>query len=517
MNARDGSPISRALGWLPVALVLLALLPPLLKLPAAAQFATAILTYPFQVDDSEGVVLSEAQWLARGVDPYQPARADFFTAAPYTPVFTAINALAFAVGPFTFKVGRGIAFLATLLIAVALAALVRRGTGNQALALWAGLTTLTINLVGVWAVRARPDHLALAFNLAGVALVYWRWQSLGGLEGAGHGGIARGEWRLLWAVAGCCALGFFTKQTLLAAPVAIGVCLIARRWRLGITFGLLYGALVLLPFGLLTLVTRGGFYQHIVAFHSSWAWHDFWRLWEPFVVRYWPLLIAAVGLPLVAVVGAFRGDRGLTRLRDDRDLLPAVYLGTAAFFGLGAGTHGGNHNHFVETVVVAVWCAALLAGRGLASPRWRVVAGVAMLALAVALGLEARFGATNWLARDFRAPLPAEREGWGNVAAFVTNDPGPVYADNVGLLLVAGQEVRYTDPFSLAYATRTGQWDDRELVARVRRGEFSLIALRYDVFGVEGPPDDLTEGLYEAIRARYRVVERNVVVLYAPR
>jgi hypothetical protein len=517
MSARGGTVASRALGWLPVALLLVALVPPLLKLPAVADFAQAILTYPFQVDDSEGVVLSEAQWLARGVDPYQPARPDFFTAAPYTPIYTAINALAFAAGPFTFKIGRGIAFLATLMIAAGIAALVRRGTGNWALALWAGLTTLTINLVGVWAVRARPDHLALACNLAGVGLVYWRWEELATADGAGRWGIGREEWRLLWAVAGCCALGFFTKQTLLAAPVAIGLCLLVRRWRLGIAFGLLYGVLVVLPFGLLTLVTHGGFYQHIIAFHSSWSWHDFWRLWEPFVVRYWPLLVAAIGLPLAVVLAALRGDRTLASLRADRDLLPAVYFGTAAFFGLGAGTHGGNHNHFVETVVVAIWCAALLVGRGLMSPRWRVVAGIVLLALSIALGLEARFGATNWLARDFRTPLTAEREGWANVAAFVTNDPGPVYADNVGLLLVAGKEVRYTDPFSLAYATRTGQWDDRELVARVLQGEFSLIALRYDVFSVDGPPDDLTEGLYEAIRARYRVIERNVVVVYAPR
>ncbi|MFN8537184.1 MAG: hypothetical protein U0232_06865 [Thermomicrobiales bacterium] len=233
MNARDGSPVSRALGWLPVALLLLALLPPLLKLPAAAQFATAILGYPFQVDDSEGVVLSEAQWLARGVDPYQPARADFFTAAPYTPIFTALNALAFAVGPFTFKVGRGIAFLATLLIAATLAALVRRGGGGWLLALWAGLTTLTINLVGVWAVRARPDHLALAFNLAGVALVYWRWEDAGGRKGRGAGGSGAGSGGCSGRWRGAARSGSSRSRRCWPRRWLIGICLLVRRWQRG--------------------------------------------------------------------------------------------------------------------------------------------------------------------------------------------------------------------------------------------------------------------------------------------
>ena len=534
MSTAGGFATSRAIRGLLTLLLLAALVPPLLKLPAAGEFAAAILSYPFQVDDSEGVVLSEAQWLARGVDPYQRARPDFFTAAPYTPIYTVLNALAFAVGPFTFKVGRGIAFLATLAVAAGIGAIVRRRTGNWALAGWATLTVLTLNLVSVWSVRARPDHLALAFNLAGAALVFWRWDRLGGgpqpagvdgplnppFRGTLIGwrrGIGRDRWRTIWVVAGLCALGCYTKQTLLAAPVAIGICLLVRGWRLGIAFGLVYGALVVVPFALLDLLTRGGFYQHIVAFHSSWSWHDFWLLWEPFGRRYWPLLLAALGLPLAVGLKAIRSGRLVATLRVDRDLLPAVYLGTALFFGLGAGTHGGNHNHFVETTVVAVWCAATLAGRWLAAPRWRVVAPLFLLTLSVALGLEARIAPTNALARDFRVPLPLEVEGWRNVAAFVTNDPGPVYADNVGLLLVAGKEVRYTDPFSLAFATRTGQWDDRELVARVERGEFSLIALRYDVFAAGGAPNDLTDGLYAAIIARYQVVERNVMILYAPR
>jgi hypothetical protein len=505
--------MTRPLHWFVLALLALALLPLLAKLPAASGYERAILTYPFQVDDSEGVILSEARWLARGVDPYQPARPDFFTAAPYTPIFLLLNAAAFATGPFTFKVGRGIALLATLAFAAGAGALAGWRTRKALLGLWAALAVLTPDLVAVWAVRARPDHLALACNLAGLAIIWLHWPAPASAKER-----RPRDWSALGLAVLCFALGFFTKQTLLAAPAAAGLYLLIARPRLGVTFGALYAGAVLVPFLAIDLVTHGGFYQHIVAFHSSWSATDYRHLAEPFARRYWPLLLSAALLPLAVVLT----NRGRAALRADRDLLPALYLLFAALGSVGAGTHGGNHNHFVETLVAAVLCAALLTNRLLESPApWARLAGaVVPVLLALTLLNEAHFGTPGWLARDFRVPLPAERAGWAQVASFVTNDPGPVYSDNVGLLLVAGKDVRYTDPFTLAYAARTGQWDDRALVARVVRGGFSLIALRYDLFDPDagkGPPTDMTPALYNAIRAHYKVIQRNVMILYVPR
>src|SRR5260370_3831043 len=75
-----------------VALVLacLALVP---KLIATARYDAAILRFPFQVDDAEGVVLAEAQLIVDGIDPYayQPPPAHYFYAEPYTPLYTLLN------------------------------------------------------------------------------------------------------------------------------------------------------------------------------------------------------------------------------------------------------------------------------------------------------------------------------------------------------------------------------------------------------------------------------------------
>lgn len=483
----------------------------LLKVPAAARFSWSILTYPFQVDDSEGVVLSEAQLLARGIDPYQPVRPDFFSAAPYTPIFTAVNALGFTAAPFTFKLGRGVAFLATVVTAVMLGWLLRWRTGSAFIAAWGAAQVLTLNLITVWSVRARPDPLALAFNVAGLALVWRAWP---GVSRAGGWGapLTKRDWAGVLTAALLFSLGFYTKQTLLAAPVAVGLYFVVVRPRLAVAFASSYGTLVVVPFVLLDKLTGGGFYQHIVAFHSSWAGADFFRLWLPFVARYWPLLL--VSLAIIAIAIWERASRGTGTW-----LLPALYLTFALTSGLGAGTHGGNHNHFVEGLVAATLSAGVLAGRLLTSRRAGAtyVAPVLLLVLSLAALNEGKLAGYNWLARDFRTPLGAEWAGWAQLAAFVTNDPGPVYSDNVGLLLVAGKEVRYTDPFTLTYAASTGQWDQRALVSRIERGEFSLIALRYNVFVETGAAADLTPEMYAAIRSRYRLIERNVMYLYRPR
>ena len=264
-----------------------------------------------------------------------------------------------------------------------------------------------------------------------------------------------------------------------------------------------YAAAVIGPYLLLDLATGGGLTQHLVAFHRSWLWNNYVELATPFLTHYWPLLV----LPLAAA--------GLELAMRRRPGLPTLYLAVAALVSLGGGTHGGNHNHLLETLLAlalatGVALGAALGGR-LAAPAL-VAAGVAVGALLIE-----PTGGRAWLTGDLRGPSANERLGWEQVLAVVADDPGPVYSDNVGLLLLAGQPIRYTDPFTLAGATEAGLWSDAALVEAVRRGEFSLIALRYDVTRLRGVPTDITPDLLAAIREGYVVADRNVMFLYRPR
>ena len=131
---------------------------------------------------------------------------------------------------------------------------------------------------------------------------------------------------------------------------------------------------------------------------------------------------------------------------------------------------------------------------------------------------------------DMTAMPPASvAEGWRNVTQYVTNDPGMVYSDNVGLLLNARKRQWSTDPFTQTHATFFGRWDESALVAAIRQQAFSLIVLRVDIFSTAPPATDVpckerlsdqgdvSPCIQDALRAAYVLDQRNVEFIYKPR
>ncbi|MCA1666338.1 MAG: hypothetical protein LC793_02840 [Thermomicrobia bacterium] len=379
---------------------------------------------------------------------------------------------------------------------------------------WVAALFVTAHLVTVWSVRVRPDMTALAFNALGVVVLRaWLDQERGeSRESAWPRGVTLARLAL---GAGCFALGWWTKQTFVALPLAFIVVTAIRRAKHGVTLAALYAAMIALPFTVLTLLTGGGFAQKTVGYQGSWQWQAFRRLARPFVERYALLIIVAALFALFFVT------------RGRRPTFAVCWLVASAIVALGAGTSGGNHNHFVEFVAAA----SLLAGQGVATlvtTVWRnhrvawmmpACGALIMLALTVAASTEQE-GRAGWLARDYHVPTVSERAGLAQVAAFIANRPGPVYSNNVGMLVVTGQTVRITDPFTMAAEVRLGRWDDALLVADVAAGKYSVIALSYHdiaTLNPDLPPTDATPGLIRAIQSRYRLVERNVLWIYVPK
>jgi hypothetical protein len=511
-----------------LAVVVLALALALLvgKAIGVAHYDAAILGYPFQRDDAEGVILSEASLIAQGIDPYayQPSPAHHFYAGPYTPLYTAINAAVIWIAGPTFVGGRAVQLLATVAVAAWLAwAIGRSARGRIAwvLGAWAALLFLTCHLVAHWGVMVRPDMTALACNLAGVAILRRWWNAPGRETWRGVVWPRGRELGVLALGAMCFALGWWTKQTYVAVPLAFILTLLPYRPKVAVTLAGLYATLVGLSLGMLTLLTAGGFVQKTYYYQGSWTWHAYLFLARPFAERYGLLPILA----LLAAAAICARQRRMT--------FSTCWFMFTALKTLEAGTDGGNHNHFVELLAASV----LLIGQGVAAmlasteraegvhrlhPRrlLKPALGLAAILLLTGVAIGEQEGRKGWLAWEYRLPTAAERQAFERVASSIAHTAGPVYGDNVGLgiLAITGHAVRVTDPFTLAAEVRMGRWDDSALVADVVAEHYRLIALRGDVAKMDPahPPGDMTPGLIRAIRAHYHLVEHTVIWLYAP-
>jgi hypothetical protein len=471
---------------------------------ASAQLSSALFAYPFQFDESESMIVAETQLLDRGVNIYMKPGPDLFISAPYPPLFYLLAGPAqYLVGleP-TFKIGRAISVIATLLAGALLFGLVLALTRDRLAGALAAALWWSLGLVAFWGSLVKPDMLALALGLAGL---WWL--------------LARPPnqvWRALPFFLGA----FFTKQTAIAAGVAAVAWLLLTRPRAGLAFGAAYAAGAMLPTLTLNLLTQGGYFYHMYTLHDlPWFPGRFLQHVQGFLAAYGAFLLP--GAAAIVVSGALwlsRRLRGLPQvLPRDGALLVFFYLGMSLVASIGAGTHGGNHNHFLD--LAAASCLGLGLGAGLMARArsWPSVAAGALLALLLVAQVPALFATPRWLGLELRVPPQTYTDGLSQVFQYVTNNSGEAYSDNVGLLLSAGKRLWTTDLFTQTHATQFGRWDESALVQAIQDRRFSQIVFRIDVFAPDAGAGDISPGILQAVRDNYKLDQRNVENIYVPR
>jgi hypothetical protein len=123
-----------------------------------------------------------------------------------------------------------------------------------------------------------------------------------------------------------------------------------------------------------------------------------------------------------------------------------------------------------------------------------------------------------------RPPPPAdEQEQWRKIIANVRDNPAGMYfADDPGVLALAGKDTDYDDPFTMTALAPDGLWDPGVFEQRLRTGAFPLVLLAGDAFAAPGDPhnlraDILTPAMRQALQAGYSLLFRDVYYTYAPR
>ncbi|MDQ6694672.1 MAG: hypothetical protein M3014_09670 [Chloroflexota bacterium] len=478
-----------------------------LKTANTATTSVQMFSYPFQFDESEGMIVAETMLLDHGTGIYGNLTPDLFIAAPYPPLFYLLNL------PFqhllgsepTFKPGRAISMLSTLFIALSIFGITRSLTGSRLGGLLGALAWLSFDLVLFWGSLVKPDMLALASGLGGL------WWLASRPVDAGF--------RSFWWALPLFLAAFFTKQTGIAAGIAGTGWLLFMRPRLGVLFGTALAAGALLPSLLLNWLTAGGYFYHELTIHTlPWFPDRFFGYIGELIGTYGFLLIPGILVTLAAGACWL-----LTRRTPDRatiarqgGLLLLLYGITSFVVATFTGTLGGNHNHMLD------WAASSCLGLGvgaawLTGASWQPKLVASLLGLALLSQVPGLFSTPPWLKLELGLLADTKRADFQNVFQYVTNNGGPAYSDNVGLMLSTHKRLWTTDPFTQTHATHYGRWDQSKLLAEVQRKGFAQIILRIDVALEDTGAGDVSPEILQAVRDNYKLDQRNVENIYVPK
>lgn len=467
----------------------------------AVDAAITLLNHVAPLDGQEGLALWEAGLLRSGRGLYLPVVPDQFVSAPYPPTHPLLLALfGFADGPHVFWSGRIISLVAGVLVGAFGALLVRRVTHSWLAAIAATVLLLSFAPLQLWSLRIKPDMTGLALTVAGLWLVALdhepRIIAHGSSESRRALSIVGRPFLILAAVA--FVLAHFTKQTLLAGPLAVGTVLLLRDWRLAVRWGALTVLLLAAAWIALDLITRGQYTYHVWVLHRL-PWHlsRFLRLTAQ-LRDTWPLIT----LSLLGMAATWR-----------RPTVINAYVLWAPASLIGSGVVGANHNHLLETGIALSLAGAQAVGvalerQAIPLPALRVIAPV-LLATQLLLWRTP----LPWFAGDF-TPDP----DYARYIEFIRSTPGEVMADDVALVYAAGKPLPYDDPAAMGPAARQGLWDQSRFIADIRARRFSAILLPFDIddAGLEAS-ERWTPDMLQAIDDAYEIKFRDTQFIYVPR
>ena len=179
-----------------------------------------------ELSPPESVVSAQSLMLAHDGTLYYDLKHYPFTVCAYMPSFYWLESGLIRAGLSAFHAGRWISFAAFLGLIVLCGRIALLYTGDRHAAWVASLAAASSSLLGSWGTVGQVDTLAAFFALAAF-YNYSRFE----VRGANS----------LWIAGVYAALALFTKQTMIAAPAAIFLCLWMRDRKKALWFGALLG------------------------------------------------------------------------------------------------------------------------------------------------------------------------------------------------------------------------------------------------------------------------------------
>lgn len=441
--------------------------------------------YPFEIDYGEGIVWQQAELFGTG-HMYAPVTDFPFLVFHYPPLYYVLVAAFRPMFNDGLAAGRAVSVVASAILAVLVAAIVRRAAGPRAswlLAVIAGLSVLCSGTVWTWGLLMRVDLMAIALSFLGLLIAH------------------RSDGRFVPTAVALlvCTAAVFTKQLQVSAGIAVFAVALLQQPRKALLAAGCVGSAGLLIVGWIQWRTSGGFLHHIIAYNVN-----------PFSLRYLAgVLQIEARDALLLITGLMSAVLVASRLPGWQRLGPQTRSDPATASRLLALTHyvlcgltlvaaakeGSNANYFIEFLASGGVLTGLAAAAWYEAGAWRPLGYQQAILCVAALANPYREMPALERVQDTAAQLAVVRQ--------VQQADGPVASENMTLVLRAGREVIY-EPAIVTHLANSGVWDETPLLTMISHRRFAFIITiddRLTAVSLRTPSVDA------AMRAAYPVVE----------
>lgn len=405
--------------------------------------------FPYTINYGEGPLLDQTMRLVRGESIYSPDLTQPpYTITNYPPLYILLQTPFANANGAAYWYGRIISLVASGVAALMLGLIVHAVTRDLLASVASGLSLLAVPYIFYWSAIARIDPLALALSLTGLWLVvrfHQRWWLIG---------LA-----ILFLTAAA-----YTRQTYaLAAPLAGFVWLLAKRqpYR-AMVFALGFGALVLALFMIALVMTRGGFFTHLITANANALDTSILEFYATEVVNNLPIFLC--GAALFLIIGAFVGRPAWW--------LALPYSAGAVVTALTIAKIGSDVNYLWEFSAALCLLAGLLIATARRVPLLRA-AFIAALAVQVIM-------ATDLSETKYNRLLIERIEKTNQVEPLVAflqgEDPSIIGDEYMGELVMSGRAIQF-QPFEFSQLSRDGIWDQAPFLEALSRGDYPVVMI----------------------------------------
>ncbi|MBZ0166555.1 MAG: hypothetical protein K8I00_07080, partial [Candidatus Omnitrophica bacterium] len=304
-----------------------------------------------------------------------------------------------------------------------------------------------------WSVISRIDTFGLMLSLAGLAVI--------------TGDAARRRSAAVMAAAGLFSLALFTRQSLIAAPLACILTGIFSTKKEGGPTGwhkaTFLGTMLLFPlsvFAGLMLMSHGEFYRHTVIYTmGEFDFGNFFRWMREFLEMHGVIVFLSL-----AYVGYC--------WRRKRYRLAVNFWGLALAVSLTAGKEGSSINYFLE-----FWAAnCLMIGLMLSDLARAPLAGWKKMVGPVVVGVLLIQIMVLHYRTDFNPVRDKYHDASQRLSDYIRLAPGDVLSEYTGYLIRNNKTPIY-QPFSMTQLAERGLWDEDVIIQDIHRQRFSLIVM----------------------------------------